>query len=156
MMSTIFWDLFYPSSSLSPKSILFVLKFGVFLEPPPPSVRMSYMEAPLVLELPLLDPRRQQQHLVARPPVPRRRALVHALPPSVGRRRFGFREKLPNSIFFFLSFFLWRPSVRRALDFSSASISALFTSPIVFLSEVIKLDLCGRISVACGLVRYVM
>ena len=46
MTSTEFWVILTPSPSLSAKSILSVHKFGTFPEPPPPSVRTSYMEVP--------------------------------------------------------------------------------------------------------------
>ena len=47
MTSITFWDFLIPPPSLFAKSTLFVREFGVFLGPLPPSVRTSYMEAPL-------------------------------------------------------------------------------------------------------------
>ena len=48
MTSTGFWYFLPPPSSLSAKSILFVLKFGAYLCPIPtsPSVRTSYIKSP--------------------------------------------------------------------------------------------------------------
>ena len=43
MTSTEFWDFFHP---LSAKSVLVFRKFAAFLDPLPPSLRTSYMEAP--------------------------------------------------------------------------------------------------------------
>ena len=43
MTSVSFWDFF----TLSAKSIQFVRTFAAFLDPPPPSLRASYMEAHL-------------------------------------------------------------------------------------------------------------